>query len=142
MPDSIPSAGTKLDHIDDREGSGLYGQAHDLQDQVSENYGYDEIGNLIKDSSENIPTNGIKWNVYGKITEVNRSAPTDDNKTSQIRYYYDASGNRIGKRVTRFDNTDIAYTWYVRDARGNVMNVYTASKDSTQVDSLPLFDVL
>jgi hypothetical protein len=43
------TAGTnKLDHIDDREGSSLYGQAHDLQDQVSGNYGYDAIGNLIK----------------------------------------------------------------------------------------------
>jgi hypothetical protein len=36
-----------------------------LTEQAGDNYAYDEIGNLIKDTKEGI--NNITWNVYGKI---------------------------------------------------------------------------
>jgi RHS repeat-associated protein len=76
----------------------------------SDNYTYDEIGNLVKDTKEGI-TN-ITWNVYGKIQSINKG----DNI---IAYTYDAAGNRISK--TANGKTTI----YVRDASGNVMSVYT-----------------
>ena len=79
--------------------------------QGSDNYAYDEIGNLIKDTKEGI-TN-ITWNVYGKIQSINKGG-------NIIAYTYDASGNRISK--TAAGKTTI----YVRDASGNVMSVYTA----------------
>jgi RHS repeat-associated protein len=81
------------------------------EEQGSDNYAYDEIGNLIKDTKEGI-TN-ITWNVYGKIQSINKGG-------NIIAYTYDASGNRISK--TAAGKTTI----YVRDASGNVMSVYTA----------------
>ena len=80
----------------------------------SDNYQYDAIGNLIKDTKEDI--NNIIWNVYGKIQSITKT-------TGTISYTYDASGNRISKLANGIE------TWYVRDASGNVMSVYT--KDAT-----------
>jgi len=113
------------DSADDAIGGG-----YDLHNQPVNNYAYDSIGNLIKDSSERI--SAIKWNVYGKIIEIDHKTTTPANPTKNIYYYYDAAGHRIGKKVTRGDTSAVTYTWYVRDASGNVMSTYTASLDSTQ----------
>jgi len=104
-----------------------------LHNQPADNYRYDSIGNLIKDSSEHI--SAIKWNVYGKITEIDHDSTWKARPTKNIYYYYDAAGNRVGKKVTRGDTSTVAYTWYVRDASGNVMATYTASVDSAQAVS-------
>ncbi len=91
--------------------SGTYAQYNDLkQGQSDNNYQYDQIGNLIYDGSEGI--SNITWNVYGKIETVTKSGTV-------IRYVYDASGNRIIKKTP----TDT--TFYVRDASGNVLSVYS-----------------
>jgi YD repeat-containing protein len=83
----------------------------DIDNQPDNNYAYDAIGNLIKDSAEKISS--IKWNVYGKIQEINKSATTLAPAT-KIQYTYDALGNRISQVVTTADTRQ--YTWYVRDA--------------------------
>jgi YD repeat-containing protein len=85
----------------------------------TDNYAYDAIGNLIKDTKEGI-TN-IEWNVYGKISKIQKTGGTT------INYTYDASGNRISKQV--IVGTSNKTSWYVRDASGNVMGIYT--KDGT-----------
>lgn len=98
----------------------------DIDDQPDNNYVYDEIGNLVKDSAEKIT--GIKWSVYGKILEITRNATaTDKVNTTRIRYSYDASGNRISKVVEKAGTTVKDYTWYVRDAQGNLISTYKAS---------------
>ena len=84
----------------------------DIDGQPDSNYVYDAIGNLVADKQENI--SGIKWNVYGKIAEIDRAA-TATVAASNIKYTYDAMGNRISQVVTR-DGTKY-YTWYVRDAQ-------------------------
>ncbi len=92
----------------------------------SNDYFYDEIGNLVNDAAAG--TN-IKWNVYGKVSEV---IPTASGKP-YIRYAYDASGNRILKEVRKTQNAlpaDITSTYYVRDAQGNVMATY--AKNGTE----------
>ncbi|WP_439481619.1 RHS repeat domain-containing protein [Cyclobacterium plantarum] len=76
----------------------------------TENYTYDQIGNLIRDNAEGIDS--IAWTPYGKVRAVFK----DDN--SEVRFRYDAAGNRIAKI------TDSDTTIYVRDASGNVMGVY------------------
>ena len=86
--------------------------------QPGDNYQYDKIGNLIADKKEDIIN--IEWTVYGKINTITKS-------NSSIQYTYDASGNRISKAVTTNGQTN--YTYYVRDASGNVMSVY--EKNST-----------
>src|SRR5581483_11654326 len=82
-------------------------------------YNYDEIGNLKKDSIEEIDS--IKWTMYGKIKSIYRkSGSLKDNLT----FDYDASGNRISKRVMDASNVWKYTTYYVRDAGGNVMSAY------------------
>jgi len=103
----------QLDHVDDNVSATNY--SIDIDDQDTLNYTYDQIGNLTKDVAEGI-TN-ISWTVYGKISSISKSDGTN------IQYTYDASGNRISKKVNDKE------TWYLRDASGNVMSIY--SKDVT-----------
>ncbi|HRK05695.1 MAG TPA: RHS repeat-associated core domain-containing protein [Chlorobiota bacterium] len=46
-------------------------------------------------------------------------------------YLYDASGNRVVKRYYEPSTTLEVTTWYVRDAQGNTMAIYTKPSDST-----------
>lgn len=86
---------------------------------LSNNYSFDEIGNLIKDNAEQIDT--IRWTVYGKIKAIIRaSASTKDN----LFFDYDAGGNRIAKHVYTSANVWKYSTYYLRDVQGNVMGVY------------------
>ncbi len=89
-------------------------QAEKLDAQTTDNYQYDEIGNLIKDTKEGIDQ--IEWNVYGKIKTITKGKTT-------ITYTYDAAGNRISKDVYPSTGPRVK-TYYVRDASGNVMSVY------------------
>jgi RHS repeat-associated protein len=110
-----------------RYGANAWDKIVDIDDQVDvENYVYDSIGNLIRDKAEKI-TN-INWNVYGKITGISREAGTQV-PASEIRYSYDAAGNRISKTVEK--NNQKSITWYVRDAQGNVMATYTSESASS-----------
>lgn len=81
-------------------------------------YEYDAIGNLIMDHEEGTQ---ISWTPYGKVREVHKG------DSLIIRYRYDASGNRVEKKVTTLSSGEgqvEALTRYVRDASGNVMAVY------------------
>ncbi|PSL34430.1 hypothetical protein, partial [Chitinophaga ginsengisoli] len=99
----------KLDYVDDAVDAANY--ESDIDRQLPGNYVYDSIGNLVKDVTGKIEK--VDWTLYGKISYiVNAEGDT-------IRYTYDVSGNRISKS---FHDTT---TWYVRDATGNVMSVYT-----------------
>ena len=90
----------------------VYDKYKDIkQGQQNGNYTYDAIGNLTSDVSEGF-TN-ITWNVYGKIQSITKTNGTT------ITYSYDVAGNRISKTVNG------AETWYVRDASGNTMSIYT-----------------
>lgn len=97
----------KLRHVNDAVGNTNQG---DLGNQPTDNYSYDNIGNLTADNSEQV--SNINWTVYGKIASLQNSSGT-------INYSYNTSGNRITKTVS--NNT----TYYVRDAQGNTMGVYT-----------------
>jgi hypothetical protein len=125
---SYISGTNKLDHINDSVSSSNY--ATDIDDQSSGNYKYDSIGELISDDASNIPN--ITWTVYGKIASITKSSDTT------ILFTYDAGGNRISKSVVHAGDT--LTTWYVRDAQGNVLSVYTygdpavKGKDLTQTE--------
>ena len=99
----------KLRHVTDA----VTAHTDDLGSQVDDNYEYDAIGNLVKDSSEGI--SNIEWTVYGKIKRITKTDAT-------IEYTYDATGNRISKIVT--DSEGTKSTYYIRDASGNVMSLY------------------
>jgi uncharacterized protein RhaS with RHS repeats len=103
----------KLNHVRDQVSSGNY--SADIDNQSSNNYTYDRIGNLIKDVAEGI--DAIHWTVYGKIKKIVKSNGTI------ITYAYDAGGNRTSKEVSA--SADTTRTFYVRDAQGNVLAVYS-----------------
>ncbi|HMH33194.1 MAG TPA: RHS repeat-associated core domain-containing protein [Puia sp.] len=121
-------AGTnRLQRIRDSVSSTRYGTYDDLDDQPANNYVYDSVGNLIKDSAESIKN--IKWSVYGKPLEITRTS-TSDNALIKILYYYDAQGNRIGKVQTFSSTGNRAFTWYSRDAQGNIISMYSGTGPS------------
>jgi RHS repeat-associated protein len=95
----------------------------DIDNQTDNNYTYDGIGNLVKDNAENITK--ISWTVYGKIRSIDKTDGT------RITYDYDAGGNRIEKEViTPAQGANAAaktITYYLRDAQGNTISVYSWS---------------
>ena len=116
----------RLSYVRDRvNNSTSHGSNYtsDIDDQAAANYQFDASGNLIADNQEGIT--GITWNVYGKITEIQRTA-TAANQVTNIQYTYDAAGNRISKRVQRSSGT-AELTWYVWDGHGNVISVYSSN---------------
>ena len=90
----------------------------DVDDQQSNNYGYDEIGQLIKDDAEKIDK--ITWTVTNKVKKVIYKG---DLQGKKIRFEYDAMGHRISKHVTSITG-DVSSTYYVLDAQGNPMSTY------------------
>jgi len=127
-PSTIPADAAKmtnrLAYITDSVNSNNY--TVDIDGQATNNYSYDAIGNLTKDTKEQIDS--IYWNVYGKITQINKHDGT------VIKFSYDAAGNRISKIV------GTKQTWYVRDASGNVLSIYT-SGDTTNSGHLTQSEV-
>ncbi|WP_425549822.1 RHS repeat domain-containing protein, partial [Chitinophaga oryziterrae] len=106
---SYKTGTNKLEFIKDDIAAANYD--NDIDNQLIGNYDYDAIGNLVKDSAGSI--RNISWNVYGKISTITKTDGTT------IGYTYDVTGNRVSKTVNGVQ------TWYVRDASGNVMSVYT-----------------
>ncbi|HEV8285590.1 MAG TPA: RHS repeat-associated core domain-containing protein [Chitinophagaceae bacterium] len=103
----------KLNYVKDQISSANY--AVDIDNQSANNYVYDLIGNLKKDVAEGIDT--IRWTVYGKINKIVKNS-----NSTKINYGYDAGGNRTTKIVSGAADTT---TFYVRDAQGNVLAIYT-----------------
>jgi RHS repeat-associated protein len=114
----------KLRWVDDNGQEGKFG---DIKDQGVDNYAYDDIGNLIKDKQEEIEK--IEWTVYGKIRKVIR---TEESTKPSLEFGYDASGNRISKKVIWPEGL-IKITYYIRDASGNVMAVYQKQEESSLI---------
>lgn len=114
----------QLDYINDEVNSANY--SNDIDKQTPGNYVYDAIGNLIYDRGAGIDS--IYWTVYGKIQRIKKADGTI------ITYTYDVAGNRISKRVKNIE------TWYVRDATGNVMGVYTSGDSSVNNGALSLIE--
>lgn len=99
----------------------------DIKNQNPNNYSYDAIGNLTKDLQSGI--GNIEWTVYGKIKRINRFTNSGIN-TPDLEFEYDPMGNRVVKiskpKVAGVLQTQQfwTYTYYVRDANGNVMATY------------------
>jgi len=108
----------KLDWVQDLETGSTY--TDDIDAQMSNNYGYDPIGNLVRDDAEFI--DNIEWTHYGKINAVIRQA---GNPRPSLEFSYNAAGNRITKKVDTPAGTDAYY--YFHDATGNIMAIYKYS---------------
>ncbi|RFS21146.1 hypothetical protein DVR12_17580 [Chitinophaga silvatica] len=118
------SGTNQLDNITDSVPSSNY--STDIDTQVPNNYRYDAIGNMISDSASNI--RAIGWNVYGKIQYIVKTG------NDTIFYTYDAAGNRVSKMANGVQ------TWYVRDATGNILSVYTKNDPNINNKDLTLIE--
>jgi RHS repeat-associated protein len=129
----INDAATPLTSGEDITDQGTFESDGSLINRKN-NYNYDEIGNLKKDSAEGIAN--IEWTVYGKVKSITRRDGFSKtvNGTliypSDLEFLYDPTGNRIAKiEKTRDTNglkpaNEWKTTYYVRDAQGNEMAVY------------------
>src|SRR5690554_884156 len=104
----------RLSGITDHAGASLFQDADIDHSITSNNYKYDEIGQLIEDVDEGITA--IKWTVTNKVKEIQYE------NGDFISFDYDAMGNRIAKHVTKSGHT--ASTYYFLDAQGNQMAMY------------------
>ena len=135
----LVAAGAYPDDIDDM-GS-FYNSPANVN--ISNNYSYDEIGNLTKDSQELIAN--IEWTVSGKIKSIWR---TDNSHKMTLYFDYDAMGNRIAKHIQFVGGIGPAYVqlapqidyYYIRDATGKQMAVYKNSYSIMSGQSFQLIE--
>ncbi len=118
----------KLSYVSDNVNTSY---TADIEDQSDPNYQYDPVGNLIYDAQEYIEE--IVWTASGKISKIIRGEGL-----ANIEYEYDASGNRISKLVKPkspnnpnhpADERYWEYSYYVRDASGNILAIYSRKID-------------
>lgn len=84
------------------------------------NYGYDALGNLVRDDREHIAN--IEWTVAGKVKGVDQATSFGKN---DLRFGYGADGQRVVKSVYDETGTTLQHRdYYIRDAQGNVMATY------------------
>jgi RHS repeat-associated protein len=119
----VVSAGNYTDDIDDQ---GTFNNTHSTI-ETANNYGYDELGNLVRDVQEEIAS--IEWTVYGKMKKITRNSGSTK---ADLEFGYDASGNRLWKKVTPKGSGAVTSTYYyLRDAQGNEMCRYVKYTNTT-----------
>ncbi len=135
----------QLDYVRDKNNgstahSGNYGADVDIKDQAAANYSYDAGGNLQYDRFSGIDS--ITWNVYGKMQRMYKKDIPALSSATLLHNYYDPSGEKVGKATIYGSNTSVynIYTWYVRDAQGNVMAVYQTSGSNIATTPLILLE--
>ena len=112
------SGENQLMHIADAIGSGDYSE--DLDDQgANHNYTYDKIGNILSDGNS---MQNVNWTIYGKLNGVTIAG-------TRVSYVYNSGGDRIAKL------TPAVGTYYVRDARGNIVSIYEKNTNGNIVQS-------
>ncbi|PXX95180.1 hypothetical protein DF185_22645 [Marinifilum breve] len=108
----------QLDYVHDaQDPSSLM----DIDCQSSGNYTYDEIGQM---TGNNQDKHYFDYDVTGKVTAVYSNSARSN---VIAKYKYDDRGFRI-KKETSHGNT-----WYIRDASGNVMGIYTQPTSSGNI---------
>ncbi|MDD4748291.1 MAG: hypothetical protein PHW19_13520, partial [Salinivirgaceae bacterium] len=119
--DDVNMNSIMTDDIDDQ------GDFSEKEINTINNYGYDEIGNLTRNTQKEIAE--IKWTVYGKVQEVIR---TQGSSKKNLKFEYNATGQRIAKHVYSSYWKPEYTDYYVYDAQGNIMSIYRLSVDEQQ----------
>jgi len=123
----------RLNWVHDAVPYGNY--PNDINNETTNNYKYNGIGELASDDSAKIDT--IIWTVYGKVKKIVKYSPLDTTPTDSIVFEYDPLGNRLEKRnyihqlplchaclATPITDT----VKYIRDATGNILTAYDRLK--------------
>jgi RHS repeat-associated protein len=108
----------KLSQVTDAIIPNTYSNFNFKSGQLTNNYVYDQLGQLLDDNSEN---NYYTYNVAGKVTEVYSNS---SRTVLKAKFAYDENGQRLKK--TTYDVTGVVAkeTWYVCDAAGNELSIY------------------
>ena len=107
----------QLTHVNDTKNAGV----HDLIDQNSNNYEYDDTGKLKKNNQDKLE---YSYNTRGLVTQVLKEGKP------QVRFYYDERGHRIRKE-SNFTGAYTDVTYYVRDASGKTISIVTPAFGKT-----------
>jgi RHS repeat-associated protein len=106
----------QLENVDDT--SGYTGQSGDIKDQNAGNYIYNAIGELIENKQDDI---GYSYFATGLVRSVFSTVPNSDDK---VDFKYNDRGHRVSKK--NYTSSGLGtQTYYVRDAAGQVMAIYT-----------------
>lgn len=116
---------------------------YSANDASTHNYVYDEIGQLIEDKSEGLK---INWRTDGKIDNILKlkkvksqgSTIYTENGAQTIDFEYDGLGNRIAKAIYKPEENLKDFTFYGRDAQGNVLSIY---KGVSSINAIPNVEV-
>jgi len=111
-----------------RVGDGHSGTAGVPSGQPTDNYQYDENGNLVIDLQND---HDISWTWFGKVRDIK-----DAIGTRQINFGYGPDQNRWTKSVQ--SPNDNAFTFYTRDAQGNILATYESRGYPADPDSFLL----
>jgi RHS repeat-associated protein len=128
---TTPTDGNRLAFVTENANGTQYGA--DIENQTFGNYQYDELGQLKADVHDGITR--IDWTYDHKIRHIRRENGVYTQGTvtypDDLEFRYDASRQRVVKIAKGRDNAgflkpqkDWVYTYYVRDAAGNVMATY------------------
>src|SRR6185437_2619997 len=110
----------QLNYVTDTVRANKWSQ--DIDNESPNNYLYDSIGELTKDTANGIKR--ITWTVYGKVQSVKKY------NGDSLYFVYDAMQNRIEKIYLPNGGSRIA-TFYERDAQGNIIATYSRTEDAT-----------
>ena len=107
----------QLQYITDNVAANV--SATDIDNQSPNNYIYDKSGNMVADNSQAM---SVSWSPYGKILNTSKAGGAN------LQFGYNAMQQRVVKRVAQ--SGDTTRTYYIRDAQGNTMGVYSRHNDS------------
>src|SRR6185437_11236789 len=110
----------QLNYVTDTVRANKWSQ--DIDNESVNNYLYDSIGELTKDTANGIKR--ITWTVYGKVQSVKKY------NGDSLYFVYDAMQNRIEKIYLPNGGSRVA-TFYERDAQGNIISTYSRTEDAT-----------
>jgi RHS repeat-associated protein len=105
----------------------------DIQNQNPNNYEYNVIGQMTRNSQENLY---YKYNTQGLVTEVGKGTTN-----ALVRFYYNERGQRIKKESFNTSTFSLqSATFYILDLSGNTMAVYNLPTGGNIVQTdLPIF---
>ncbi len=124
-----PTGSNQLSHVDDAVSSSNY--SDDLDDQAPDNYEYNALGQLVYNKQD-----GIGYTYYTSgLTKAAYNGKVGDGK-KRVEFKYNESGQRIQKLSYNDNGVLLKTTYYVRDAAGTPMAIYTQDEGSSNKSSI------
>lgn len=118
---SYYSQTNQLNNVSDR----ITGEtnADDIKSQLSGNYEYNEIGQLVYNAQDNTT---YTYNTSGLVTSVSKPGMKMD-------IIYNDRGQRA-KKITNYNNS-LIITYYIRDLTGNAISIYTKIEEAIEIEN-------